>query len=226
MRNKRRFVFDSIHHPRSRAIIQANNLSATSFLISRGYSNLANDFLDEYLTDASDNNYVLLFGAVYSKNATILEKLLNRPEVQPDANTSKELIGQCGNYSTLKALLDSDKIEFDLEDSMKALEMAMGSQSHNLETVLDNEKISVDAIGTFGLMNKAVATKNREALRTLLTHPKTKEYFGDLQGSVDDTINNFFDEADAKPYFPDNQTSFQMDSLYEDSSYEDSSYDE
>ena len=215
-----------LHHPRSRAIIQANNLSATSFLISRGYSNLANDFLDEYLTDASDNDYELLLATIDTRNTTILEKLLNRPEVQPDANTSKELIDRSGDYNTMMALVNSGKIEFDADDSMNVLELSMKSRSRDFETVLDNEKISVDAIGTFGLMNKAVATKNREALRTLLTHPKTKEYFGDLQGSVDDTINNFFDEADAKPYFPDNQTSFQMDSLYEDSSYEDSSYDE
>jgi hypothetical protein len=165
------------NHPRVKPMIRKNRRYILRLLIENGRDDFTEMLLEDPKLDVSRNKYEIVLTAIEEEANEILEKLLRRPEVQPDIKMSLKMLTKCYLGDTLRILMDSEKIILDEESSEAFIMHHINTENAISSTVLDNKKIIINKKITRRVFRKALDKKKKRVLKTLLTHRRTKKYY-------------------------------------------------
>lgn len=171
------------NHPRIAPMVENTKNTVLRLLITGNREGLVDWLLDHYNIDVSVNNYEAVFEAIEVSANNILKTLLDRPEIESNARLSLRMLTSVNDGNTLNVLLDHDKIILTENSSIELIDVFIGVLNYVLVNILSHEKVVINEEVAKKVLSEALALRNGGALKTLVNHPRTMEYYNedDLQ---------------------------------------------
>ena len=168
-----------LHHPRIIPMIEANKHYLLWHLIKRNMNKLAEELLEDSTLDTSSQGYELFLKAIKKNNIEILKKLIDRPEVKPDAKMSVVMLTSAKSMNSLNVLLNSERIALTEKSSSDLIFYFSGLKTYMLPTILNNEKVVINREIATKALGEVLMRRNLKGIEILMNHPRTRIYYNE-----------------------------------------------